>query len=89
MSGGQYLTPRQKAIVNRFYEHADTRTIAALQELVSDLAVADPASKDAAKKWGKAATLLAKTNVTPAQISRVVDAKNVKAFAELIGTLSK
>ncbi len=89
MSGGQYLTPRQKAIVNRFYEHADTRTIAALQELVSDLALADPASKDAAKKWAKAADLLAKTKINPAQIARAVDAKNVKAFAELVATLSK
>jgi hypothetical protein len=89
MSGGQYLTPRQKAIVNRFYEHADTRTIAALQELVSDLALADPSSKDAAKKWAKAADLLTKAKVAPAQIARVCDAKNIKGFAELVATLSK
>lgn len=89
MSGGQYLTPRQKAIVNRFYEHADTRTIAALQELVSDLALAGPASKDAAKKWAKASDLLTKSKVAPAQIARVCDARNVKGLAELVATLSK
>ena len=89
MSGGQYLTPHQKAIVNRFYAHADTRTVAALQELVSDLAIADPSSKDAAKKWAKVADLLAKTKLTPAQINRVIESKNVKGFAELVASLSK
>lgn len=89
MTYGGHFGKKAKGAINRFYEHADTRTIAALQELVSDLAVADPAGKDAAKKWAKAAELLAKTKLNPTQIARAVDAKNIKALAELVATLSK
>ncbi len=89
MSGGQYLTPNQKSIVNRFYAHADTRTLAALQELVSDLAIADPAAKDVPKKWAKAADLLAKAQVAPPQIARACEARNVKALAEIVAKLVK
>lgn len=89
MTGGQYFTPRQKSIVNRFYAHADTRVLATLQELVSDLALADPASKEAAKAWTRTREWLAKAGTAQTEIARVCDARNVKALAELVGTLAR
>ena len=85
MAKGQYLSSYQKSIVNRYYQHADARVSNALQELVSDLALAEPAKSD--KLWRKAGEALAKLGVEPAKIQRSVGAKDVKAFATLVGEL--
>ena len=83
MAKGQYLTSHQKSIVRRFYAHADTRTVTALQELVSDLALAEPGKAD--KLWKKAGDLLAKCKVEAAVVERSVGKRDVKAFAEVVG----
>jgi len=89
MAGGQEYNAYQKKVINRFYEHADTRTIASLQELVSDLALAEVGSKDAVKKWIRARDLLTKAGVSASDVARVCDASNIKEFAGLVGKLSK
>jgi len=40
MARGQYLTPHQKGIVKRYYEHKDTLATQKLGEIVSDLFLA-------------------------------------------------
>lgn len=85
MAKGQYLTSHQKSIVRRFYEHADTRTMTALQELVSDLAVAEAGKAE--KMWKKAGELLAKCKVEAAVVERSVGKRDVKAFAEVVGSM--
>ncbi len=87
MAKGQYLSSYQKGIVNRYYEHADSRIVSGLQELVSDLAVAET---DAIKTrlWKKAADSLAKTSADPKRIAAVIASRDVKGFATLVGELS-
>lgn len=83
---GQYLTPNQKSIVNRFYANADARLGAALQELVSDLALAEP-GKATDKLWQKADDLLTKCGVPRAEIERCAGKRDLKAFAEIVAKL--
>lgn len=83
-SFGHYSKKAQGAI-NRFYEHADTRTINALQELVSDLALSEGAA--AAKKWKKAEELLSKAGASATDIARSIGTHDLKAFAELVGRI--
>ena len=81
----QILTGKQKAIVNRYYANTDARVATALQELVSDLALAEP--KQAPKLWKKAEESLAKCGVAPADVARSIGRQDVKAFAEVVASL--
>lgn len=87
MSGNSFdhYSKRAKSAINRFYEHADTRTLNALQELVSDLALAEGAG--AAKAWDKAEALLKKAGAPAPETSRVLASRDVKAFAALVGRI--
>jgi hypothetical protein len=85
---GQYLSGYQQKIVKRFYEHADTRTVAALQEAVSDLYLA-PDEKARAKLWTKVEGLLAKAGTNKARVEQVLQARDVKALAEVVGEITK
>lgn len=85
MAKGQFLSSHQKSIVNRYYQHADARVSASLQELVSDLALAEPAKAE--KLWKKATETLAKLGVEPAKVQRTAGARDIKAFATLVGEL--
>jgi len=84
--GGHYSKTAKKAI-NRFYEHADTRTLTLLQELVGEVYLAE--GKAADKLWAKAGEALAKAGVPAAQVASVVDARDAKKFAEMVSGLLK
>ena len=88
MAGGSFnhYSKTAKSAINRFYEHADTRTVNKLQELVSDLALAEGASK--AKLWKSAQATLAKTNAAPARVAAIVEAGDVRAFAQLVADIA-
>lgn len=84
----QILTGHQKSIVNRYYANTDARVSAALQELVSDLALAEPGKSG--KLWKKAQETLAKCGVAAADMDRSVGKQDVKAFAQVVaGLLSR
>ncbi len=87
MAKGQFLTSHQKGIVNRYYATADTRVVTTLQELVSDLALAET---DAAKTklWKKAADNLAKTTLDPKRAAAILEKRDVKTFAIAVAELS-
>jgi len=82
MAKGQHLTPYQKGIVNRYYEHKDTINATKLAETVSELYLCDDAKK-AAKLWKTAELALTNLGVPPARVAAVVGGKDVKALAEL------
>ncbi len=88
-SKGGY-TKHQLGAIGRFYEHADTRHITALQELVSELYLADHAGSDKAKDklWQKASDVLARLKVEPARVQRAIGVRDPKALAELVAWLS-
>ncbi len=85
MAKGQYLTSTQKSIVSRYYSNADARVSAALQELVSDLALAD--AKAAGRLWKKAAEHLTKLGVPKLDLERSVGRQDVKVVAEDVAKL--
>ena len=87
MAKGQHYTPYQKKLINRFYEHADTRTITALQEAVTDLYLA-PEGKTRDKLWTKVEGLLAKAGANKARVEQVIKTRDVKLLAEVVGEIA-
>lgn len=88
MAKGQYLTRHQQGIVKRFYEHADTRVVVGLQELLSELFLAAGTPK-AEALWTKAAALLQKANVKGPQVDKILGEKNLEALGRLIAEIGK
>lgn len=87
MTYGGHFSKKAKGAINRFYEHADTRNLAQIQELVSELYLAEGAAKD--KLWKKAGEVLARVGIPPDKSGPIVEAKDVKKLAELVAALSK
>jgi len=80
-------SPYQRKVIDRFYEHADTRTLTKLQEAVSEIYLAaDDMAR--AKLWKSVEGLLAKTIAKDAAAAKVVAARDVKGLAEIVTTLS-
>lgn len=87
MTYGGHFSKTAKKAINRFYEHADTRTLTQLQELVGEVFLAE--GKAADKLWTKAGDLLTKAGVPQEKAAPVIDARNAKAFAELVADALK
>lgn len=87
MAPGEHYTPYQRSLINRFYEHADTRTVSKLQELVSELFLATD-EKTIARHWKSAAAALAKSPADPAKVEKLVAARDLKQLAELVAQLA-
>jgi hypothetical protein len=87
MAKGQHYSAYQQKVIRRFYDHADTRTVAALQEAVSDLYLA-PDEKARAKLWTKVESLLAKAGANKARAAQVTLARDVKGLAEMVGGIA-
>ncbi len=88
MATGQHLSAHQKKIVNRYYEHLDTITITRLAEATSELYLCTEPKK-AEKLWTTVARALEKTAAGDKQVKSILEAKNIKGLAELVGKLSK
>jgi hypothetical protein len=84
MAKGQHLSAHQQKIVRRYYDNADTITMTKLQELVTEIYLAEGAK--AAALWKRAAEHLRKTTVPPDVAERLVAARDVKRLAEVITT---
>jgi hypothetical protein len=82
MAKGQHLTPYQKGIVNRYYEHKDTINATKLAETVSELYLCTDAKK-AAKLWKTAELALTNLGVPAGKVAPVVAKKDVRVLAEL------
>ncbi|MGH7133639.1 MAG: hypothetical protein ACREJO_17040 [Phycisphaerales bacterium] len=87
MAKHQNLSAYQQKIVKRYYEHADSITIQKLQELVSELYLAEGKSAD--KLWKRAEELLTKAQAEPAKVHKLVTSRDPKAFAEIVAKLAK
>lgn len=80
------LTSGQSKIVNRYYEHLDTIVATRLQELVTDLYLADTDAKQA-RLWKRAQQQLAKTPADPARCAAIIEGRDTEALAVLVGKL--
>lgn len=88
MASGNHLTPHQRGIVNRYYEHKDTIMLGKLSEIVSELYLAE-SEKKKASLWKSARLALANLDSDSPQTDKIFDARDIKALAELVNALSK
>ena len=86
MASGQYLTPHQKGIVKRYYEHKDTMLRQKLSEIVSELYLCEDPKK-AARLWQKARKALLAAGANRVWVEKQAADRNVKGLAEIIGKL--
>lgn len=82
MAGGREYSRFQQGVIKRHYEHLDTKTVVALQELATELYLAKGEAK-LKRLWDRAAQHLAKTDVPPAKAKAVVEARDLTQLAEL------
>lgn len=82
MAKGQEFSSYQRKVINRYYDNIDTITLTKLQELVSDLFLAE--GKKAETLWKKAEGLLAKTDARATDVRAVIEKRDVKKFAEIV-----
>ncbi len=80
------LSVHQRKIVNRYYDHRETIALTKLSEIVSDLYLADTASKQKTlwTRAHKALTNLAKERVVDqAKADAIVERRDIEALAEI------
>jgi hypothetical protein len=81
------LTNHQRKIVNRYYEHRDTISATKLQEMVSELYLAD-SEKKKQQLWKRAAQALATTKLNAAEVQKVIAEQDVEKLARLVAQLA-
>ena len=81
------FTNHQRKIVNRYYEHRETIMTGKLQEIVSELYLAET-DKKREKLWERAEKALAATPANPARVKKVLAERNVEEFARLVAELA-
>ncbi|MHC5210019.1 MAG: hypothetical protein ACYTG2_04810 [Planctomycetota bacterium] len=81
------LTPHQKGIVKRYYEHRDTLALQRLGEIVSDLYVATSEAR-IKRAWGSVQKHLLAAGVHPHQAETIVAERDLGALARLVAELS-
>jgi len=79
------LSAGQRKIVDRYYEHLDAITIHKLQELISDLALADGAAAD--RLWKRVEKHLTRAASGDPRVQAILDARDVGALAKLVAEL--
>jgi hypothetical protein len=89
MTKGQHLSRYQQGIVRRFYLNRGTILLTRLQELVSDLALAE--GKKADTLWKRAGESLGKLETEPplpkSRIEMILTSRDVSGLARLVGEL--
>ena len=77
----QERTNYQKKVISRYYENLDTITLTKLQELVTELYLAETAAqKD--RLWKRVETAMVKMKVAPAVAPHLMAQKDVRLLAE-------
>jgi hypothetical protein len=89
MARDQFLSPHQKGIVKRYYEHQDTLATQKLGEIVSELYLltAEPDAKKAERLWKIAHTALLNARANKARVEKIVAERDLKALASLVNEL--
>jgi hypothetical protein len=77
----QEYTNYQRGIINRYYNQLDTITLAKLQELVSELYLAD-SDKKRDRLWQRVGQAIGRLKVPPAIADHIMAQKNVEILAK-------
>lgn len=94
MTAKDHYSKTARKAINRFYEHADTRHLASLQELVSELFLAvagDEPAKKVDKLWEKASGAIAHLKLDPTvstAAAKAIAARDIKQFAVIATKLT-
>ena len=82
MAGKEYSS-YQRDVISRYYDRLDAITLGRLQELVSELYLADSEQKRT-RLWERAQKAMVKLKVKPAIIEHIMDKKDVTVLAKNI-----
>ncbi len=74
------FTPHQKKIINRYYDNRDQIMLTRLQEIITELYLADTASKQS-RLWKRAESAMKSLKVPPTQISHLMAQKKPELLA--------
>jgi hypothetical protein len=87
MAQGREYSKYQRGVINRYYKHQDTLMIQKLQEIVSELALADDPGKTG-RLWGSAHKALLKTPVDKKFVAEVIMRRDVEELARLVSDIA-
>jgi len=74
-------TPHQRDVIARYYENLDTIMLQKLQELVSDLFLAETAAKRE-RLWGRVDTAMKNLKVPASLHAHIMKRRDVQVLAE-------
>ena len=86
MAKGRELTPFQRGIVKRYYEHKDTLMAQKLGEIVSELSVCED-DKRSGRLWERARKALLNLGANKLATEKVCEKRDLEWLAELVGQL--
>ncbi|MHC4462662.1 MAG: hypothetical protein ACYS6W_13025 [Planctomycetota bacterium] len=82
MAGKEYSN-YQRDVISRYYDNIDAITLTRLQELVSQLYLADSKAKQA-RLWERAQKAMVTLKIKPAIIEHIMNKKDVTVLAKNI-----
>lgn len=74
------FTPHQKKIISRYYDNRDQIMLARLQEIVTELYLAETEAKQD-RLWKRAESAMKSLKIPAAQVSRIVTQKKAELLA--------
>lgn len=84
MAGRADLTPHQRGLVRRYYEHRDEMMVQKVSEIVSELYTCTD-EKKAGRLWRSARTALLHLHPGKARVESVIAQRDLTALAQLVG----
>ena len=81
-------TNYQKKVISRYYDNLDSIMLGKLQELVTELYLAD-SQKKSDRLWDRAYKAMAKIKVKPAIVDHIMKTRSVEVFAKNVQDWSK
>ncbi|MBN1125180.1 MAG: hypothetical protein JXA82_09235 [Sedimentisphaerales bacterium] len=79
MTKGEYTAHQQK-IISNYYDHLDTILLTRLQELVTDLYLADTSAKQD-RLWERVHKAMHKLKIPPRIIEHIIDRRDIVVLA--------
>ena len=86
MAKNQFLSPYQKGIVKRYYEHKDTIANQKLGEIVSELYLCE-SEKKANRLWKSAKTALINAGANSVAVEKLMADRDVERLAKMVSKL--
>lgn len=86
--GTQDRSSYQKKVISRYYDNIDTIMLGKLQELVTELYLAD-SQKKSDRLWDRAHKAMIKIKIKPAIMDHIMKTRSVEVFAKNVQDWSK